>query len=329
MRRFFFLIAVLIGANNLGAANIIELIRLGNSAEAREEMARLASASRRDGLLLVAQAMLEPDGRRSRLLMDAASQAGIPPEYAEDFHQMKVSLFFAEGDYGELRKSVDEYFATWEAGKYREQMMFLRAIALEKIGDGEEAEKMKEQILKEGSSSHLTNQIRLSQSARLLERKKFTEAQKSCRRIINSRDEELSAAAMYLLASSAIELGRADDAIHYYNLLKESYPRAVGLEDLADRFERFEKHSADQKAEKLTGTIYSLQTGVFAQKENADVLAARMKKYRAQVEIDGKTISGRKYYVVYVGRFQSADRAMEFKAKLEEAEKESYQVVAR
>lgn len=329
MRFFLVLLAIIGGARVTGATDIIELISSGNLSEARLELNRQVSASRRDGLLLLGQALLETEGQKLSQLLETASRAGVPPNYAEYFFKTKAYLLLAEGNFESLLRVTDEYLGVWEAGKYREQMMYLRALAVERSGDKTVAAKLKEQIIKEGASAQLINQIRLSQSSELLARKKYGEAQNLCRKIIKSKDEELSAAAMYLMASAAIETGRVDDAIHYYNLLKESYPGSIGLEELADRFESFEQRSVDQKAETLTGTVYSLQTGVFSQKANAEALAERMKKYKAPVEIDAKTISGRKYYVVYVGRFRSTDKAMEFRDRLEDEEKESYQVVVR
>lgn len=329
MRFFLLLLAVLGVASVTGAADIIELINSGDLTQARLELNRQVSASRRDGLLILGQALLETEGQKISQLLERASQAGVPPERAEYYYKTKAYLLLADGNFEGLLQVTEEYLGIWEAGQYREQMMFLRALAVEKNGDKASASKLKEQIIKEGASAQLSNQVRLSQSIELLAKKKFGEAQNFCRRIIKSKDEEFSAAAMYLMASAAIEIRRVDDAIHYYNLLKESYPRAIGLEELADRFESFEPRSADQKAETLTGTVYSLQTGVFSQKVNAEALAERMKKYKAPVEIVGRTISGRKYYVVYVGRFRSTDKAMEFRARLEDEEKETYQVVAR
>lgn len=79
----------------------------------------------------------------------------------------------------------------------------------------------------------------------------------------------------------------------------------------------------------MTGTVYSVQVGVFSVKDNAKKLAGRLKQYGEPTEISDRVISGKKYYVVYVGRFLSSEEAMVFKARLELSENEAFQVVAR
>ena len=87
--------------------------------------------------------------------------------------------------------------------------------------------------------------------------------------------------------------------------------------------------SNDQVAERITGTTYSVQVGVFSVGDNARNFAGRLKKYGEPVEINEKMISGKKYYVVYAGRFLSSEKAMAFKTRLESSEKEAFQVIAR
>jgi cell division protein FtsN len=85
----------------------------------------------------------------------------------------------------------------------------------------------------------------------------------------------------------------------------------------------------DNTAEKLTGTYYVVQVGVFSEKKNAQRQADIFKQYNQKVEIGSKTISNTKYNVVYVGRFYSYDAADKFKRKLESDRNEVFQVVAR
>jgi septal ring-binding cell division protein DamX len=58
-------------------------------------------------------------------------------------------------------------------------------------------------------------------------------------------------------------------------------------------------------------------------------MADRMKEYGEKVEIKEKTISGKDYYVVYVGRFKTTQQALALKTRLEASANEAYQVVAR
>ena len=48
-----------------------------------------------------------------------------------------------------------------------------------------------------------------------------------------------------------------------------------------------------------------------------------------KIDIQNKTIAGKTYRVVYVGRFQNYDEALDFKNLLETNHHETYQVVAQ
>ena len=136
--------------------------------------------------------------------------------------------------------------------------------------------------------------------------------------------------ALYMLASRAIENKQTDDAVFYYNILREGYPNAVGLDALVEKMADLSTPDTDDAAaEKLTGTFYSIQVGVFSKKENAKRQAKIFSRYDQKVDIKTKTISNKKYRVVYIGRFQTYDAALKFKKMLEASHNEVFQVVAR
>jgi len=140
------------------------------------------------------------------------------------------------------------------------------------------------------------------------QQKKYTEGKKALKSLIKSPYDNITVTALYLLSSSAAEQKKNDDALFYFNLLKEEFPEAVGLDDLTDRLSQFETSSVDQSAEKITGTTYAVQVGVFSVRDNALMMAENMKKYNKSVDINEKVISGRKYFVVWVGKFLSSSR---------------------
>ena len=138
------------------------------------------------------------------------------------------------------------------------------------------------------------------------------------------------AQALYLLALDAIDQGRTDDAVLYYNLLREGFPSAVGLDALVERMTSLSTLDAhDNTAEKLTGTFYSIQVGVFKIEANSRKQKSLFEDYGKQVDTKFKIISNIKYYVVYVGHFSDYELAVQFKRKLEADHNEVVQVVAR
>jgi hypothetical protein len=136
--------------------------------------------------------------------------------------------------------------------------------------------------------------------------------------------------ALYMLTSNAIDNRKTDDAVFFYNLMREGYPSAIGLDATIDRLGLLSTSSdKDDTAEKLTGIYYSVKVGVFSVKDNAKRLAGEFQKYDKKVDIKKKNISGNTYHVVYVGHFTTYDTAYRFKQMLEQNHNEVFQVIAR
>ncbi len=328
-RSIIFLLLVLVGAGQLAAEDLMKMIGEGRLDEARRNIAGQSSAARRDGTLLYAQALLESDGFYSMKFLQAASEAALPPALVQEEFYLSTIYFLAAGRYGELADSAEVYLRRWENGKYRGVMLRMAALARSKVNQQDKSDRWYSLITKEDPNGLYGGLARLDKFRLLYQQKKYEEARKAGRKLSGLKFEEVVVPALYLGSSTALEQNRIDDAIFDYNLLKEQYSGAIGMEDLEDRFSNIRETDDDQRAEKITGTIYSVQVGVFGVRTNAETMVTRMKSYGQSVETKEKTISGKKYFVVYVGRFTSSEKALILKARLEKAEKESFQVVAR
>ena len=321
-----FVISLFSGA--YASDDVLKLIQKGDLDDARKELGQLATAATRDGSVLYCQALLETDGYASAKFLDAAFKAGMAPEWLEDNVCHKVQYYLADGDYENLASSALGYLQYWENGKYRPMMLRLYSLAADKIGKKSSADRDIDLLTRE-NENHLYGDIgKLEKARRLYNARDYIAAQKICRGLTKSKYNEVVAPALYFLSYYSFEQKRIDDAILYYNILKESYPDAVGLDDLVSGFSDL-KISGGGDAEKITGTYYSVQVGVFSMRDNARDMKKRMEKYDQQIEIKDKTISNKSYYVVYVGKFTSSDEAIAFKTRLESQENEAFQVVAR
>jgi tetratricopeptide (TPR) repeat protein len=328
-RSIIFLLLVLVGAGQLAAEDLMKMIGEGRLDDARRNIAGQSSASRRDGTLLYAQAMLEADGSNSFQFLQAAAEAALPPTLAQEEFYLSTLYFLAAERYGELADSAEVYLRRWENGKYRGVMLRMAALARSKTNQQDKSDRWYGLIIKEEPDGLYGGLARLDKFQFLYQQKKYDEARKIYRKLSGMKFEEVAVPALYLGSLMALEQNRIDDAIFDYNLLKEQYSKAIGMEDLEDRFSDIRATADNQSAEKITETIYSVQVGVFSIKANAETMVTRMKSYGQSVEKKEKIISGKKYFVVYVGRFTSSEKAMALKARLETAEKESFQVVAR
>jgi tetratricopeptide (TPR) repeat protein len=322
-------LTLLLATKGLASSEIIELINRGEIEEARELIVKSTSASRRDGTILFAQALIEQNGARSMELLKAGESAGIDPEYKETAERLKADFYLAKHEYKQVGEIAGNYLKQYENGKYRNQMMRMAALSYELEGFPEKAENLRTKLAKENPDSEYGSIGKLDRASYLFNAKKYDETAKLCRKLSSSKADIISAPATYLLSLSVLKQGEVDNAIFHYNLLKEQYTDAIGLDELMDEMGQIESRMDDQNAEKITGTIYSIQAGVFSNRDNAKNLAKRMKQFGETVEIKDKNISGKKYFVVFVGKFSSTDKAMAFKSRLEKSEKEAFQVVAR
>lgn len=120
--------------------------------------------------------------------------------------------------------------------------------------------------------------------------------------------------------------GEKDKAILYMNLYKERFPGGIEMESQIQTEEIIPRKDPGT-AEKLTGTKYSVQIGVFANQENADKVMQKLKSRGYDPEQSYKTIQNKKYFVIQVGVFDSMSEAQKLREKLEREEGEVYRIV--
>jgi len=322
-------LSLIIVFNLAAAAQIVNLIQQGHIDEARREIAEASTAARRDGTILYCQALLETDGQKSFQFLEAAFKAELSPEFLENDIYLTALYHMANRDYSKAATTCEAYLQHWEAGAHRSEILRLLAFASSELGQSGRSQNYLNSLVKENPQSTPGYVGKLDQARNLYNAEKYGEADKICRKLRSAEFDDAVIPALYLLSHYSLERNKIDDAILYYNILKEAHPNAIGLDDLTGKLGGYEKMSNDQVAERITGTTYSVQVGVFSVGDNARNFAGRLKKYGEPVEINEKMISGKKYYVVYAGRFLSSEKAMAFKTRLESSEKEAFQVIAR
>lgn len=312
------------------AESIYSMIRSGKLQEATDSLSSSSTASLRDGNRLFYFSLLESDGAKSAQLMEASLQASVAPIFREEIYYRLAQYYFARGDIERLARNVRDYRSRWENGRYISEMLRFSVFIDQSSGAFEAAVRQVDRYLlmfSEGDAS----QLGVIDKARVMMNfNKRVGSDKLLRKLAREKQGVGVPQALYLLGLESVRAKRTDDAVFYYNLLREGYPSAVGLDALIDKMmDVSTSASADDAAARLTGTFYSVQVGVFSEKKNADKQAEVFKAYDRKVEIKTKTISNVKYRVVYVGRFQSYEDAVSFKKRLESNHDEVYQVVAR
>jgi len=332
MARLFISISVLLVwfSSSACADTIYDLIKAGRVDEARDSLSRQASVSVRDATTLFCQALLEPEADRAVRLMEAALSSGPPAQYREEITFRLAQYYLMRRDYRKLSEAVTDYQSRWETGRYRGEMLRLSVLADGQSKEYESALRQCDRYLMDNSSGDkqhwgLVDKVRI-----LSAHSKEIGAGETLRQLSRSKKGVGVPQSLYLLGMQAVARNNADDAIFYYNMLREAYPAAVGLDQLQVGLgEMTPRASSNNKAEALTGTYYSVKLGVFSESANARKQADKFKDAGQKVDIERRRISGRDYHVVYVGRFDDYDEATRFKLVLEATHHETFQVVAR
>jgi tetratricopeptide (TPR) repeat protein len=321
---------VLAFGGHVKSETVYSLIQRGQIEEARDSLSRQVSAGVRDGDALCLQGMLESDGAAAARLMEAALAAARPSQYWEETTYRLAQYYLLQRNYSRVTELVTNYMTHPDKATFRPQMMRLSILAAERTKQHESALRQCDRYLIENNTGDV-QQWGLIDKARILEANgKTIGAAETIKQLSRSRKGPGVSQALYLLGMQAVTKRHADDAILYYNMLREAYPSAVGLDQLtAGLGDMPDEPRGGNQAEQVTDTYYSVKVGVFSEAENALRQADKFKAAGQKVDVEAKKISGRDYRVVYVGRFRDYEEAVRFKLQLEASHHETFQVVAR
>jgi tetratricopeptide (TPR) repeat protein len=312
------------------ADSIYSLIMNGSLQEAGNQLSQLTTAALRDGDVLFLQSLVEPDAAKSAQLMEAALSSSVSTSYRQEIYLRLAQYYLIKNDFDQLSRVVNEYRASWESGRYEDEMLRLSLIVDQMTGDYESALRQADRFLVRYAAGEEAQWGKIDKARILKANDKAIGAVNLLRQLLREKKGVGVPQALYLLALDAIAEKRTEDAVFYYNLLREGYPEAVGLDALIDKLSGMaQEYGDDSAAEQVTGTFYTVKVGVFSEKDNAERQAGIFKEHDKHVKIGKKSISGKQYHVVYVGKFQSYQEAFRFKTTLESSYGEVFQVVAQ
>ncbi len=317
-------------AGAVSAKDIYAMIKSGEIEAARDSLARLSTARQRDGNYLFYLALTESGAGKGVELMKAALNAGVAAIYREEINLRLAQYYLLSRKYDNAGEILGEYGASFENGKFTPDVFRYSVYLDEKNRRYEGAIRQVDRFLLQYSSEDYSQWGLVDKARIMMEFDKKIAARDLLSKLSREKSGPGVAAALYMLTLDAAERQRPDDAVFYYNLLREAYPSAVGLDALLDRMAELNSPSQREKsADQRTGTFYSVQVGVFATADNARQLAKQFDKYGHKVELTTKKISERTYHVVFIGRFDSYESAAEFERTIEAEHDDVYQVVAR
>lgn len=322
--------AILTSGVSLQARDLFKLIQEGRLTEVSDSLSRLATAATRDGDLIFFRSLIETDAEISAQLMETALKSTLTHSYRQQVYYRLANYYLLKRDYPSLSRVVNEYRAAYESGAYEQEMMRLSILADELQGSFELAQRQADRYSVRFSRGAEDQWGRLDRARIMMAHKKQIGAIRLLQKLSREKHGVGVPQSLYLLAQDAIKHSRTEDAVFYFNLLKEAYPAAIGLETLSAQLGTLSSgYHTGNAADLLTGTYYTIKVGVFSKKSNANKQVDLFKSMGYKVTIAAKNISGKKYHVVYVGRFSDYEEAAAIKRHLETSQGEVYQVISR
>ena len=296
----------------------------GDILGAEMEFRQLPKGGPDDGNYLFLSALFESRGSNVRDWLEAAVRTGIDDQHGEAATFRLLQVLEAQGDAAGVLRQGEKFLQERRKSPFREQVLAM----LTAHSTGDASDQYVALLLQECPDTYHGQFARLVRAEREYRRGKVKEATVLCRQVTAAADNNLSPVGLILLARMALESGEAERALLQYDLLREESPQAIGQEDLTEALGRLsEQKSAQESIEKLKDIAYSVQVGVFAQKDNARKMAEQFKSYGYPVVIVPRLISDKAYQVVLVGRFAVEKEAQAARRKLERGENQVFKVV--
>ena len=259
---------ILIFSAPVYASDVCSLIESGRLDEARDSLSALATASSRNGDALYFQSLLEPDADRASKLMETALESNVDVHYQEVIYYRLAQNYLVSGRTRDLARILTNYKVRWEKGEHRAEMTRLSILLDELQGNRESAIRQCDRYLVDYAEGD-DGQAGLIDKARLLQSEgKRIMSDKLLRDLSRSERGIGIPQSLYMLGVEAARRERIDDAVFYYNVYRESFPSAVGLDHLVDVLGQVSAPT-DSRAEELTSTFYSVKVGVFSESKNA------------------------------------------------------------
>ncbi|PWB68372.1 hypothetical protein C3F09_11735 [candidate division GN15 bacterium] len=312
------------------AQDIYSLIQSGRLDEAREALKERGGQVDSDGNLLFFAALLEPNADSSGTLLKAAIDRGTDDAFAQEAYYRLAQVQSLSRRYDQVAELVVAYTVKYPRGVYLADMNRLRALALEQTNQSAQAIDITDQYLKKKLDRETAQETLLDKARLLANSGKPIGAATILNRLTTEADGETVPPALYMLAATNLRAGKAEEAGKYYALLFEEFPLAVGLASLENQISSAPPTPArGDQAEQITSTYYSVKVGVFASVDNARAQAAVFKGKASPIDIVAKTIQGKAYHVVYVGRYSDYESAAQLRTTLQQQTGEKYEVAAR
>ncbi|MGB2769885.1 MAG: tetratricopeptide repeat protein [Candidatus Zixiibacteriota bacterium] len=244
-----------------------------------------------------------------------SAEAGLLVCKYEFCRGMNLNTIEQAGKFGET-------FAQSEAAP---ELLWISGCSFLAMGQADSALLEFEQILRSFPGSSWAQWAQLGKGDCFFAGENYDQAIAQYNRVVHDyKYSEAFPFALSGLASSFPRLKHPEEALLYQNLLKEKYPRSP---EFVQNPAETERPTRGAQAERLAGMKYTIQLGVFGEKQNALKLRSQFQKQGYSVRVKSKIMGGKEYRSVQLGSFVSYQEAVKLKKKLESQTGESYRIV--
>jgi tetratricopeptide (TPR) repeat protein len=244
----------------------------------------------------------------------------IPAELAD--------AFYTFGRYQDVASLYREYRKKIERRSENLKFFWFAGMSFIELGEYKSAEKAFKEIEKGFDLVYLSGWGTLGKGSVKAARGKVSDARSVLRPLISSGGG-VSALAVYNRAYLAARSGDKDDALFGYDVLDQRFGRFLGSSELTGSIRSQRSGQQDIADDRLADIIYTVESGIFVDKPEADKLVGKLKAAKWSAHLEDRVLDDSKCWVVRVGAFRSEQSAQETKAMLENLFPGSYQVVIR
>lgn len=317
--------------------DIYQSIQRGKWRAAADRLAEMKEVNS-NGSLLFLHGLLERSGDRAAQFFETALERSVAVKYQEEIYFRLTQYYLQKDNLAKVSLLANEYRTRFEKGKYRAAMARYRILAEEMNGDHRTAFSLNEQYLKNNGKGEWADWGKIDRARILLGSNGDQDGVDLFRQLSMGSSAIAVPQAMVLLGQYHVEKRETENAMRCYELLKEEYPSAIGLDDLANRLG---KPSLPVKAEKSPKTSsrteqiapsakgYTIQVGAFSTEKIAKEQIERLRKERLATRIEKKESDGRTLWVVFIGQYKDSREADQARLKLQKRYGETYEVVPR
>lgn len=320
-----------VGYSSTSVQVIYDLIASGDLAKARHQMESVPTTSDNAEIHYL-RGILAPDAATTCSEIEKALESTDDPGLICNSVIALANYSLFNDDYQTGLSLIDRYEKSCRRSERYPELINLRARLRLQSGEGSKSLKELKDNLKSSTNPRTTANIVLSVGDILSQKRKFKDAGIYYRKLIQSVNREYVALALSRLADNY----RADKKAAEAQTASEAFAALYSKSIVVAEHIKYPKPAVTRASDPCSDTVHLVQVadyfavrvGAYKSRTDANRLyqSFRQGGYTAQITTEGR--SGKKYFMVDVGRFRCRTAADRFLTKLNYLNKKSFAVVS-